>query len=429
MKNYLQNTRIIVYLKRRITSDMYLPGRKATIFIYVVSAGLFVYSLTSYNFSLSNFNLSHFLKADIKESFDDYARKIVEKCADAKYKPTCYDEEIPKIMESVSMEDAFQITRLVQDKDPSYAYCHVLGHALSAAETAKDPSKWSEVITRCPSGICSNGCVHGAFQERFRTETLNDDELDKLKPELADICEPRGNWNPTGLEQATCYHALGHLLMYVSGADINKSVTICEEVSKKAGGNDWSKLCFDGAFMQIFQPLETEDFALVKGKQPSKEELADFCRPYDSQKRVACWGEGWPLFFEELLKSSGLVKFCTNPILKEPNEQDQCYMGLFYVMTAQFKFDLDKINNYCLGLPQLRKNQCFANVASRLIETDYRNIPKAIQFCASSESSKGYCYDELIKYSTYNFHSGSKEYFELCNSLPNPWKDSCLNHK
>lgn len=363
-------------------------------------------------------------------SLDKYAAKIVEKCSSVQYKPGCYEEEVPKLMDSISMEEAFQVTRLIQDKDRSYAYCHVLGHELSARETAKDPDKWKDVITRCPSGLCSNGCIHGAFQERFRAEALSSEEIDLLKPDLKHICEPKENWQPTGLERGTCYHALGHLLMYISSADINYSIRICKEVSVDMENRDWSQLCYDGAFMQIFQPLEQEDFALVAGKQPKKNELASFCKKFSAEERGPCWNEGWPLFRDEILTPKGLVNFCSRSILKNQAEEDRCYLAMFYVITAQFQFDLDRMKVFCNGLPvSARKNQCFANAASRMIETDYRNIPLVINWCSGvlSADGKDVCFQELILYSVYNFHAGSPEFFQLCGGLPEPWKSECLN--
>ena len=361
----------------------------------------------------------------------DYAQNIAEKCSNASYRQTCYEEEVPKLMAHISMEEAFQVTRMVQDLDKSYTYCHVLGHKLSARETAKDPEKWKEVITRCPSGLCSNGCVHGSFQERFRTETLSSEEIESLKPDLRDVCEPKSNWSPTGLEQGTCYHALGHLLMYVTGADLIKSTEVCRDVSIKPDGHNWSELCFDGAFMQIFQPLEDEDFVLVAGKQPKKEEVASFCKKFKPDEQNSCWSESWPLVFDEITKPEGLVKFCSGSILKSQHDQDRCYTGMFYVLTAQFQFDLAKVRNFCSGLPSVRRDQCFANAASRMIETDYRNIPVVVNFCSSLEfpTGKDACFEELLRYSTYNFHAGSEEFFQLCNSLPEPWRATCLKGK
>src|SRR6185369_2960133 len=101
-------------------------------------------------------------------SLETLADRVIQKCKTANPRDVCYNIEIPRLMKFISMEDAFSVTRIVQDKDPQFLYCHVLGHELASIETKKDPSKWKEVIGRCPSGVCSNGCVHGAFQEKYK---------------------------------------------------------------------------------------------------------------------------------------------------------------------------------------------------------------------------------------------------------------------
>ena len=361
-------------------------------------------------------------------SLDKYATGIVKKCSSASYKPTCYEKEVPMLMDSISMEEAFQVTRIIQDLDKSYQYCHVLGHELSARETAKDPGKWKDIIPRCPSGLCSNGCIHGAFQERFRAESLPGDEIERIKPELKHICEPRENWDPTGLESGTCYHALGHLLMYITDADIYNSSKICEDVALDMNGRNWSPLCYDGVFMQLFQPLEPDDFALIAGKEIKKNELSSFCSKFTGEKRNSCWSEGWPLYRDDIMKPEGLVEFCSGKFVTDINDQRSCYLDLFYVLAAQFQFNIFRMRDFCEGLPNPWKNQCFANFASRMIETDYRNIPTVIKWCSEvlSEDGKDTCFRELIFYSTYNFHAGSPEYSQLCNGLPEPWKKQCL---
>lgn len=358
-------------------------------------------------------------------SLREYVQKIIAECSQEGYRPACYDKEIPKLMDFLSMEDAFKVTWLIQEQDRSYQYCHILGHNLSAREIQKDPSRWKDVVSRCPSGMCSNGCIHGGFQERFRAERFSDAQLLAVKPDLTDLCEERGNWHPTGLEQASCYHALGHLTMYLTGADLRKSIALCEAVARKSDGRDFTQLCFDGVFMQIFQPLEPEDFALVKGKQPVKEQIPAYCGAFESKKKASCLSESWPLFWEEIKKPEGLVKFC---FMTEAKERSRCFSALFYVLTAQFNFDLEKIADYCTGLPSEIRGQCFANAASRMIETDYRNIEQSTRLCviALPLDPEQKCFQELVQYASYNFHAGSKEFLHLCNGLPDHWKTKCF---
>jgi hypothetical protein len=366
-------------------------------------------------------------KPEIK-SLKTYAQEIVQKCSDATYKPGCYEEEVPKLMDYISMTEAFEVTKSVQDEDSSYAYCHVLGHKLSSRETAKDPENWKDVIAMCPTGVCSNGCIHGAFQERFREESLTDEQIIKYKTELSDVCEARDNWHPTNLEQATCYHALGHLLMYITRADINKSTTLCQELGVKENGKrNYSQLCYDGAFMQIFQPLETEDFALVEGKQPKLKDMADFCEPYVGAMREPCWAESWPLVRSEILTPKGVVKFCTNSLLLTESDQHRCFTGMFYIYTAQVQLNSAKVTDYCNGIIPSRSGLCFANGASRMIETDFRNIKTAANLCSAAklDVAREQCFSSLLSLASYDFHPDSPERSELCNVLPEPWKSKC----
>ncbi len=361
------------------------------------------------------------------KTLQEYADQIVVKCSKESYKPTCYDTEIPKLMDYISMQDAFQVTRLVQDEDKSYVFCHVLGHNLSARETKKDPSKWADVVTECPSGLCSNGCIHGAFQERFRTEALDDSQINSILPQLQGVCEERQNWHPTGMEQASCYHALGHLLMYITEADAKKSNDLCQKVAVKPDGRNFLQVCYDGNFMQIFQPLEDEDFALVKNIAPHTPAAAfKLCDKFSSIPAASCHNESWPLSRSQILTPDGLVKFCS--FTRDQNLKNRCLSAMFFVIPVQVNFDQPTIETLCRALPQNIKGQCFADSASRFIETDYRLIDKSVAFCrAAEEFGVGdTCYNELLFYSKYNFHQGSSDFINMCNALPEPWKTKCF---
>jgi hypothetical protein len=356
-------------------------------------------------------------------TFTAYARQILRACADAKYKPTCYDEEIPKLMEKFTMEDTFKITSFVQNMDESYGYCHVLGHKLSAAETSKDPSKWTEVISRCPSGVCSNGCIHGAFQERFRKESLTKEEIAEFKPQFSEVCEARNGYNPTGLEKGSCYHALGHLLMYITSADIPASLSLCRELAKK-NDHDFTQVCYDGVFMQIYQPLEPDDFTLIEGKEVSKEEAPAFCARFSGKEKSSCWSESWPLFFDEILSPGGALKHCS--VLSD--DKDRCFDSLMFVVPTQMRFNIDDIIAYCKALPEAESKRCFSQTAARFIETDYKNSLKSARLCeaAAPVDKEGDCWKDLVKFSTFNFHKGSAEWKRFCEVMPSPWKETCL---
>ncbi len=365
----------------------------------------------------------------LNSSFTKHASAIIGICAEKEYRPACYDREIPKLMDiGLSMEEAFAITRIIQKKDDSYVYCHVLGHNLSAKETAKDPSRWKEVVTRAPSGMCSNGGIHGAFQERFRAEALPEKAVVELEPILSDICKKRDDWNPTKLEQATCTHAIGHLAMYVTGGSVYKSLSLCERVAFNEDGYDFRQICFDGVFMQIFQPLEPEDYTLIEGKEQTLQTIDTFCRQFTEEKYGSCRSESWPLYEEKIEQSDVILNICST--MKDISQKNRCYSAIFYAVIASvLHLQPDKIEVFCMQFPQDIKSRCFANAASRIFEVDWQNIPDAVSMCKIAEKygAETVCYKELIDYSTYNFYRGSKEFLTLCHTLPKPWKGRCLS--
>lgn len=362
-------------------------------------------------------------------SYVALAKEIVVACQTSEYHPSCYDEEIPKLMDrGYSMEDAFEVTRVVQQIDNSYQYCHVLGHYLSARETAKDPDKWKDVVARAPLGVCSNGAVHGAFQERFRAESMKDSSLDEIEAELQGVCEPREGWQPTLMGQATCTHALGHLTMYVTAADIDASLELCNRLLEPNDRDTLRQLCYDGAFMQIYQPLEPEDIALIQGKEvETKEASLKFCSQFSGAPKGSCISESWPLYREELDDPDTLPLICDRASFDDW-QHERCMSGVFYVAMAQSNLSVDWASGFCSEMTEEYRGMCFGNSASRLIEVDSRNVEKALTLCeaATAAGAEEACFDELLKYSGYTFAVGSPEFYELCEGLPEPWQSRCL---
>ncbi|MDP3727175.1 MAG: hypothetical protein Q8R35_00890 [bacterium] len=362
-----------------------------------------------------------------------YAEQVVTACASAPFAPSCYDEEIPKLMDAISMEDAFEVTKLVQEHDPRYRYCHVLSHNLSYREAGKNLDAWKDVITRCPATFCNNGCLHGALMRRFNAETLTDAQVEALKPEIADICEPRGTWHPAEVERSMCYHAIGHLAMYVTGADMTKSSALCRSIGEKPDGRNYIQTCTEGVFMQIYQPLEPEDEALVKGLTPGRDGVASFCEPYRNANAFsydACRREAWPLFRDELFRPAGLAQFCS--YTTDPIGERTCYSTVLNMVTVYLlieKRDFSDASDYCTALPTAeRQSQCFANMATRLIQIDPRYVPDAILVCKNGEEAgRGEeCFRDLTYYATFSFHAGSPAFREYCGALPEPHRGTCL---
>lgn len=356
-----------------------------------------------------------------------YADRVSSNCAQAKFAPSCYDEEIPKLMDNISMEDAFKVARIVQQKEPSYVYCHVLAHNISYRETTKHPDQWKDIITRCPQTMCNNGCPHGVLLKKFSSDSLTDEQIEKLKPDILDLCEPRKSWNPVRVEVSMCYHAIGHLNMYITKGNLAKSVSLCEFAGKKPDGRDYVHTCTQGVFMQVFQPLEPEDYALVKGITPLKDGVEEFCKPYFGQAFNACWTESWPLWRADLYDPGASNRFCSR--LGDETSVKECHAGLMSFLTVDFimtRGDYDQLKTYCSGMPIV--SECFDHAARRLLQIDPVLVDKSLQVCgyASSVGVGWECYRSMASYSRQDFRPDTPEFIKYCATLPKAWNETCL---
>jgi hypothetical protein len=364
-------------------------------------------------------------------TLQQYADDVYSRCKSASYAPACYDKEIPALMDRVSMEDAFSITRLIQEKDSRYLYCHVLGHNVSYREASKDITKWKDVITRCPTNFCNNGCQHGALMRRFNAEHLTDTQIEEVKPDLMDVCEPRGSWHPTEVERSMCYHALGHLHMYITKADINKSVGLCNAIGVKSDGRNYVQTCTQGVLMTIYQPLEPEDYTLVRGLTPAKEMVNAFCDQFTGEAWYACHSESWPLFTQDIESPQGLMKFCS--YTDDPVGKEKCVSTAMNILTVTMVVDkgnkLDALSSYCDQLPQPYNGHCYADAAFRLVQIDPRYVETASNVCDIAES-KGVgdvCFRMVLEHTTHSFHAGSPESKAFCDHFKDPWKKTCFD--
>ncbi len=399
--------------------------------------------------------VSFFIKKPIVVSnLQTIATQIVEFCANSRSRQSCYDLEIPKLMgQGISMQQSFDVIKLIQNQDGGYWFCHAVAHKLSTNEYNKNPSNWRNVMTECSVGMCSNGCLHGAMQAHFSSESLNGVQLAEVMPDLQTICEQRSNWQPTQQQQSSCYHELGHLSLYLTNSDVVRAGDICNTVSVKTDGRNFLQTCNEGIFMQVFEPREPDDFALIYDIVPEKEKLTicdkystgvekggcwkigwvekykDFCNGFSGDLRFACFREAWVINSDTIQTGPAVLDYCS--YTTDLSENRKCYNKLFYALMSIFHMDHELMKPICNALPQNIKAQCLANTASRLIETDKRLIDQSVEVCnyAFNLGVGEDCYAELTHYAQFVFSTESPEFNKICKAMPEKWSKKCLDQK
>lgn len=366
----------------------------------------------------------------INQNTKELAARMVEECKDAPHAQTCYEEVVPPLLEQYEMNEVFDVIREIRRQDSGYQFCHVLAHEIGEHETEKDPEAWMDVLTKCPTdGLCSNGCMHGASVARFANETLSSAQVELAIPDLQIACEPREGWNPSALDSAICYHGVGHLSVHMTAANIPRALEICDAVAQ--GDEHKDRLCDEGVYMQLFQPLEPEDYALIDllPQTPTKENIEEFCGEYGGEdEKAACWREGWPTHREELETPEGIIAFCSNG--PAYNDEARCYTT---VLTINARFSLNRpefMADLCSGVPGKYQEECFEIGSTAIIEENRIDYNTAFSFCerAEDERIKDACYENLTGYVTFVYSPGAPEARAYCEHLPEKWRATCLGY-
>lgn len=365
---------------------------------------------------------------------DAYARQVVAFCKDEPYRPTCYETEVPKLSTTLSSQEVFDVIRLIKQYDSEYVFCHVLAHQLGEYQVSLDPNNWLDVIARAPAdGLCSNGFTHGAVLARFNDEILTPKEFEYALKDFSIACEARTGWNPTDLMKAICYHGLGHVLVHITEADMNASLDACEVISLKDDGRDYRKVCTEGVYMQLFQPLEPEDYALIDQLPvaPTRENIKDFCTSNSNtdDQFGTCWREAWPMFYDELFTVDGVMNYCS--VLSESQNKNDCFITAFTINGRHHLGQPDKMAQLCNAVPDEYQGMCFARGANAFPEEDANLISGAIDMCsrATSKTAGDECYGFLANTAAFNFHPDSDSFEEMCASLPSKWENRCRKNQ
>lgn len=354
------------------------------------------------------------------------ADAMVAECADSSNRAECYEQKVPALYPQYSISAVFDIVREVRTLDPSYQFCHVLAHKIGERVVAEDPARWVDAIPDNPSdGLCSNGYIHGVVGGRFRAEVLSSSSIAALVPDFARACEPRANWAPSDLDRAICYHGMGHLYDFITDADIPQALVLCSQTTPE----DYERVCVEGVFMQLYQPLEPDDFELIErmAVKPTKENVRSYCAAWKDPEYIgACLRESWP-FFKDDIASGTVTDFCSGQPDKERTEY--CYQTVSALAGRLSLQDLHKTDAACRNFPPERQLLCYGQSAQAVLEEDRDDAAKAVSLCAMApERLIEGCMRYLEGHAQFLFGGNMSQWQNFCGVLPASLAAQCKEH-
>ncbi len=320
----------------------------------------------------------------------DMARDAFSSCRSAGNKENCYAKYFEQLTENTSRDYAFDTLRALQEIDQQARGCHFIAHAISSAETRKDPSKWRELMNSAPPD-CSYGGAHGVLE--VHASTYPDGKLPKEI--ISTVCD-----NP---DHNNCTHGLGHLLLVLNDNDIPESLKDCERLPHDERG---VFECLTGVFMERITAVNLELHGLA-GKEalnwPARvPELEKLCGEQEGVNAVACWKE---IVHAVLIKVRNdpqeLVNFCE----RAPGEEEwgerstrECIDHALGIMAAGYNFELSRMHPICNVRVKAEdyKNRCYAHLVSSTLSTVPQELPSAKKFCSALEERyQKNCFDMI----------------------------------
>ena len=254
------------------------------------------------------------------------------------------------------------------ESDPMIAAeCHNFAHRVG--HEAFEKYGFAASITRSEDDICAWGFTHGIIESYFLS-------FPELRNHPESTCESI-QWE----KKDSCYHGVGHGLMFVSRNSVTTSIVGCRTLSRKS----WQNRCAEWVFMELYS-WDLEHVGGMIGYAP--EDLFAPCLMYanESESSVCAFyaglgymryntsdysgalricHSGWP-YTNTCIRGVGreiakrhiadahiLEKLCSD--LNNENEKGSCILGGINYTKFQFDDNPEKIHDYCQWFSDMRK--------------------------------------------------------------------------
>jgi hypothetical protein len=338
----------------------------------------------------------------------------------------CYEDTLPLLYPEYAVRDIFALITRIQDVDPALADCHFVAHALGERVVSDDPRRWPEHIrAELPESICAGGFMHGLTIAAYDHSGLTDAEIEKDIPLFRSACAGmRLN------ERLSCVHGVGHMLYYITGGDIRRSLRLCDAVMEDArmdeSFND-ARRCETGVVMMlVFSEIDPE-WEPNQLYDLTRENVREFCASLEKPSHQgACLRGTWPLFPEAIETAENVAAFCSSQ--PDEHETEWCYAKLVLAATWMNLNDIPHLVGLCEDTAQEWRETCQTFVRREILaQKGLKALPRVVRFCDSfHEPARRACFDGLAsesgRYTGEGMYPPRKEY---CRALPREWRERC----
>lgn len=258
-----------------------------------------------------------------------------------------------------------RLSELMEDSPSILRSCHGLVHEIGHAAFQK--YNFAGAI-KFQNDICGSGYLHGIVEENFNN-------VKNVTSTMQTICE---DFDP--ITRDSCYHGVGHGLMFLTDNDLPKSLNYCDLYPE-----DKSDIrCAEGVYMENFSTdQQTHESDYLNSEKPEYP-----CAEQPEKYKSVCY----------------------------------FYAPIYYLSLHENQYT--QALDWCASLTE-HGQTCAYGVGSRTMKYNLHDPIFVENVCHYNPKFTRACVDGMVSYYLVNFVSKSKGR-EMCRTLPERSQKNCL---
>jgi hypothetical protein len=359
-----------------------------------------------------------------KDSTPEQASFLIKNSCPGNNKENCYAKQFGVLTEKKDMNFAKQTLLTLQNIDPQNANgCHLIAHAISIAETNKNPENWLNLLKEQDVYSCSGGFLHGVLEAHMGSDpnfTLNAYQFSKICSQVKD--QQRG--------RLSCNHNLGHLLLVQELHNFRKASVICEEIVNF----DEKYECLSGMFMENITRLNLEAHGLANimpWNEENTQEVENICKSFTGLPAQACWKVISYMYYSMYVGVPDKVFQACNTRTPTKKTAEECYIYGAGNMVTFANFDQKNLSKICTvySYEDPLYKRCMFSVLGSMMGSTSKFNDRVINHCLNaSESFRNACFNRMGYYQKIKLSSSNKQE-SICSQVPDPYQNICWNGK
>lgn len=323
-------------------------------------------------------------------NLDTFLRTGMAACMQNKGSAQCYRNLASNLLAQAPIRTTLETIARNEQHPEVFSQCHQLTHFL--ARTHYDHTKDVPLAFNSCTSACHGGCYHGVIEGYFKEHNIDIGTLDDapMEEQIRTVCGQEGTHASPRI-YSECLHGIGHAMMFITEADLPRSLTLCDALAAPS----LRETCYGGVFMENSSSSTNRDHPT---KYLNREDplypcsiLADqyktICYQYQSSyfAELSQWDwnhtivlcEKVPLPYREgcmhIIGTNQVgytqdtaFMLATCNLIKEPAYTASCIRGIVSALGGRYIGEHARMQEFCVMVDTPHKNSCYGQIGDVL---------------------------------------------------------------